>query len=197
MTDFLKICNFFSLTDLLSPRSWFSTSIEVYSPFALVQLIGSSIILATCLFYLDLVWPQMFISFFCFGIFLWFRFDSTALSSHGSVRSIRFNGSNNEYVESLRVLLLRRIGHWKFWKNEQLLILRLELVRFAHQFTKVSRSDDCEHAKADLLSWIWVSYIELAHIHPSKISSRKFLTCLKSESISIWVKWWAFLFLFS
>lgn len=61
MNLYLSLIWLFMIDFFKNNCSWFLTSVEVYSPFALVQLIGSSVILATCLFYLDLVWLEMLI----------------------------------------------------------------------------------------------------------------------------------------
>lgn len=119
--------------------SWFLDSIEVYSPFVLVQMISCTVILAVCILYIDLVWKFSK----CIPKCTWINIHSTlfyaVISSHGCIDCNNSYGSFNCHFESVRLLLFWTIGHWKFWTNERIFILRFALVQTADKLTKIHR----------------------------------------------------------
>lgn len=150
-------------------RSWFYDSIEVYSSFVLVQMIGCTVILAVCIFYIDLVWKKKIKNILeSFQITIHSILLNAAISSHGCIYCNHFDGSLDCNFESFHLLLLWTIGYGKFWTNVKLFILQLELAEFTSQITEIHCFNDFEYAETHSLSRIWDRFTELKDLHSSK-----------------------------
>lgn len=137
--------------------SWFEESADAYSPFVLILLIASVMMLACSLFQVDLVSIVsidillIILNCICAGILF------LGAQTCGFHTSRPFGGSCNQHLESICVLLFWKIGYRTTWTNVQYFIW-LQLVWISHQYTKMSLVHDYEWSTTIILSRIWDCY---------------------------------------
>lgn len=147
--------------------SWFKESAEAYSPFVLILLIASVMMLACSLFQVDLV-SVVFIDILlinlkciCAGIL----FLGTQTCGFHTSRS--FSSCCNQRAEFICVLLFWKIGYRTTWTNVWRFIW-VQLVWISHQYTKMSFVHDYECSTTIILSRIWRCYSKLGNVLQSE-----------------------------
>lgn len=92
---------------------------------------------------------------------------NSATSPSGLWNMSDFDCPNGWFIESLCLLLLRKIGNGLFQKHEQQFI-RSQLATFTNQISKVLYYYDWKCSKTTLLSWFWCCCLEFGNLLQGK-----------------------------
>lgn len=94
------------------------------------------------------------------------NFSATSTYQSGYLRYSNFDWNGN--VESVHLLLFWKNRHRQLCEHVRFCIFRYELAKIIAQTADAYCADDSDHAKTNLLSWIWRGYYEFEYIHNRK-----------------------------